>query len=601
MRTRWVSEMDKTGNFENNDSFLRHVLRKYLFPTVFSIIGTSVIGFANSLIAGRMLGRDALTAMNIVSSFTFLFSMLGCIISIGASACASVAIGREDRDAVGMYTGFALIASIVAPVLCSVPLVLFFKGFMTFIGADESLYVIAADYGRLMLVFGILTTFMYFPFNFLRLDGRGYTASLVFGGMALLDIVLVLSFLKLGYGLFGIGLAVVISTAAADISGFLLLVCHKESNVPIGRIKAGELGEAIRMVWDRGSSAGLNNLCNMGRTMVLNAVVLHNFGADGAGVFAVACSVLNFTAASVSGFGQAISPLAGVFYGEKDVTSLKTLVNVALRYAMASHAVLFLLALPFSKPLVMLFGVDSEPMLSSASAAVVWVVSSLIPASVANIFIYYYSVLKKTALSCGITFFRAFLFVVAVSEMLIKLGLGQYMYASFLMSELLTLAALFLIAGFGEKGKGRDILMLGDGNNEKYVSFSVENNVQGAVNAAEKMGVFCEGIDIDQKLKLLLPMALEDLLVIVNEHCFQNEGKEYIDVRLFFDDDGVLMRIRCSGKRFDPVSWYKKKRKEMSSEELFLDESLGMQVITEQAKSVAYQSTFGVNNLIVVI
>lgn len=86
---------------ETNDYFIRKTLQKYLIPTIFSILGTTTVGFINTILAGQFLGKEALTAMNLLSSFTFLFAMLGCMISIGASARASVAMGMGDENAVG--------------------------------------------------------------------------------------------------------------------------------------------------------------------------------------------------------------------------------------------------------------------------------------------------------------------------------------------------------------------------------------------------------------------------------------------------------------------------------------------------------------------
>ena len=91
----------------------------------------------------------------------------------------------------------------------------------------------------------------------------------------------------------------------------------------------------------RGSASGLNNLCNMFRTMLLNAWILTFVGQEGAGVFAVACSVLNLTTATVFGVAQTVSPLAGIFYGEKDEVSLRMLMKKAVTYAALIHVVLF--------------------------------------------------------------------------------------------------------------------------------------------------------------------------------------------------------------------------------------------------------------------
>lgn len=588
----------------SNGYFINGVLRKYLFPTILAILGTTVVSFINGMLVGKMLGRDALTAVNIVSSFTFLFSMLGCLINIGASSEASVAIGREDYKRVGACTTYALIASIVTPVLAAIPCVVFFEEFMELMGADEAMYLISLDYARIMLIFGFLTTLMYFPFNFLRLDGRASHAVALFGSMAAMDVAFVLLFLRMGLGLPGVGLAIVLSTAVVDIIGIFCLLSRKGSVIRLGVIRFGDIAELSRNVWARGSAAGLNNLCNMLRTMILNAWILRYLGADGAGEFAVACSIMNLTAASVSGSGQTIAPLAGIFYGEKDTESLRMVVKNAVRYALWIHMALCVIAIPAARHIAGAFGMVTEPVASETALAIIAVFISLIPAAALNVYIYYYMTLKKVVLSCALMLSRSFVFMVLFAGVLLVSGHGEFFYVAFPMAELTTILIMLLL-GFVDRIHNPKrigmLLYINEMPEGSYISFSVESNTAGAVEASAKMAEFCDEHKLEQKIKMFLPMALEELLITVNEYCLKNRFDEYIDVRIYLDAEGLLLRIRCNGLKFDPVAWYRKKSEEMSVEEMLMDDALGMKMIVEQAKSVTYQNTFGMNNLVVIL
>ena len=114
------------------------------------------------------------------------------------------------------------------------------------------------------------------------------------------------------------------------------------------------------------------------------------------------------------------------------------------------------------------------------------------------------------------------------------------------------------------------------------------------------MADFCRKNEVKKSLARFLPMALEELLVIVNDNCLKGRGLQYIDVRILFDEEGILMRIRCGGKIFNPVAWYEKRSSTMTQEELLMDDLLGMKMVIAKAKSVQFQNTFGVNNIIVV-
>ncbi|MCR5509194.1 MAG: hypothetical protein K6F34_10975 [Lachnospiraceae bacterium] len=589
---------------KTSDRFINRILRRYLFPTILTILGTTITGFINSLIVGSRLGHEALAAINVISSFTFLFAMLGCLISIGASSAASVAIGRGEEERVGKYTTYSLVASIVIPVIISVLIMLVYKELMTLQGVSNRLYHLSREYSDLIIPFGFLTTLMYYPFNFLRLDGRAAEAMYIFGGMTVLDIVLVLSFTGAGLGLKGVAAAVVMSTAVADAAGIACMFRNKESNViKLLRFSAADIGWLTKSVWSRGGAAGLNNLCNMLRTMILNAWILKYFGAGSAAVFAVACAIINLTSASVSGGGQTIVPLTGIFYGERDSSSLKILMNSGIRYTLVIHAVLLAAVIPLAGPIAGAFGLKGTPEAAQAAEAIIWIMVSLIPASVLNVFIFYYSTLKKVLLSCLLVFLRSLGFVLLFSAIFIFGAGGRHLYASFLLAELFTLAVM-LIAGYVSgvrHSRKYGFLYIDRMPEQNYISFSVGSSTEGAVEASKRMAEFCDEHEVDAKVKSFLPMAIEEMLLTINEQCLKDQPDGSVDVRIYIDEDGLIMRVRCGGIKFDPVAWYKEKSANMTAEEMLLDDALGMKMIISRASEVMYQNTFGTNNLIVIL
>lgn len=588
---------------KTNDKFINRILRKYLIPTILTILGTTITAFVNSMIAGNKLGHDSLAAMNVISSFTFLFSMLGCLISIGASSAASVLIGKRDKEKVNKFTSYALVASIVIPLIISAFIMLGFKSFMHLQGVEGHLYDLAFEYARIMIPFGFLTTLMYYPFNFLRLDGRASVAAYIFGLMTVLDFILVIIFINVGLGLTGVATAVMISTATADVAGIICLFKNKKANLKLMGIKIADIGWLSREVWSRGSAAGLNNLCNTLRTMILNAWILKNYGASGAAVFAVACAIINLTSATVSGSGQTIVPLVGVFYGERDSDSLKMLMKSGVRYSIIPHAILLVLIIPSALFIANAFGLEDPVMAAEASSAIVWIFISLIPAAILNVFIYYYSTLKKVFLSCTLVLMRALVFVLVFFAFFIFSGNDARLYSSFLLAEMATLIFMItvgLISGMIRSRK-HGILYIDEMPEESYISFSVDNTTDGAVEASRKMTEFCEEHDVDVKYKSFLSMALEELLIIIDEQCLKDTTDEYIDVRIYMDDNGLILRTRYGGISFDPMAWYVDKCNSMSYEDMLLDDALGMKMIVGKATDIYYQNTFGTNNLVVVL
>ena len=426
------------AELENNNYFVKHTLRKYLAPTIISILGTTMITFVNSLLTGNMYGKEALAAMNLINPVTFIFAMFGCLISIGSSTSVSIAMGKEEDAQVGAYASLALLLSVVVPIIFSVVGIFFFRPFLGILGARGEWYHIAAAYGRVMLLGGVFTTLMYYPFNFLRVDGRGQYSMLIFGAMGVLDVIFVLIFYRLGLGLMGVGLAVVLSTAIADAVGMGILIFGKGRQIRFGAI-THPLRDSLQ-ICRVGAAAALNNLCNMLRTIVLNGLVLEALGSDGASMFAVACSVLNFAMAFVAGAGQAVAPLVGVFYGEKDDTSIRMLMKSAVRYALILMGSLFVLVGACSIPLARAFGITSYTLVIRTAAAICFMMLSLIPAAVVTDLTFHYTTIGQGSLASVLTFLRSFGFVALFAWLFVQAGAAQWMLAAFVLGELATLA-----------------------------------------------------------------------------------------------------------------------------------------------------------------
>ncbi len=595
--------MENFSTNQTNDYLIKKTLQRYMVPTILAILGTTAVQFINTLLAGRYLGSQALTAMNLLSSFTFLFAMFGCLINIGASARASVSMGQGNETEVGEYETVAFIASFLMPVLTSVLILFFLKPFMFFIGCDEALFSFMKSYAQIMLAFGFLTTMMYFPFNFLRLDGRTQIPMFIFIMMGVIDVVLLIIFLENGWGLDGVAWATVISTAVADIVGVVILFFGKKRQFGPQKVRFKRAIALLMVVCKVGAASGLNNLCNMFRTLVMNFLVLNYLGTDAASAFAVACSIIAFAAASVFGCGQTVAPLAGVFYGERDYFSIRLLMKSTRTYSFCIHGIIFVIIALCAGPIAEFFGIHDAQVLSDASFAIRMAALSLIPAAIVNVYIFFYTAIGENKIALILTFLRAFLLVVLISMLFFVTGAGKWYMFAFPIAEIVSVGCMIALAAMKRKKhpelKGVLLLKEEQKEGENIYAFSVQGSTEGAVLASELMEVFCEKNDIDPRFAMSLPLALEELLVIMNEHCLGGDEKKFANVRIMVDEEGIVFRIRCGGPIFDPIKWYRDKVDRMTPEELLEDESLGIRLITKKAKNIVFKRTLGVNNLIV--
>ena len=584
---------------QNEDIFIRKTFNRFLSTTILALLGTTFSSFGNTLLAGNFLGKEVLAAMNVLSSFTFLYAMLGCLISVGAASKTSIEIGRQDYTGAGKYEWLTLVLSIAVPLAISIPCLARFKELFMLLGADERAYAIGAGYGRLVIAFGFLNTLMYFPFNYLRLIGKGRYGMYSFGAMGILDVVLVYVFLRLGMGATGVALGYIISMLAANGAGLYFLFTKNEIFKML-RPHKSEVLSMIRYITAFGGASGLNNLCKLLRTATMNVLVAKYLGQAGLQSLAVGCSIINLASASVTGFGQAVAPIVGVMFGERDRNGQRQAVRISLIYSFIFHTVLAVLIVIFAPALSKLFGIYDPIHIRDTATLVRLVGISLIPASAMNIFIYYYTAIGENRCSMILTLMHAFVFVWGVSAFYLMFDRSNMYGIAFILAEIFDFALMVLLSIIRRKRNKnlRGILLEQEIYAQKYFSTVCDGTEDGAVETSKQLVDFCEANDVSPALCMKLPLVVEELMVVLARHCF-TEASSKIDVRISLVPERVLIRMRCAGLPFNPIDWYNERKATLSPEEFMEDESFGMNVVEKLVNDVKYTSMFEVNNLIV--
>lgn len=144
------------------------------------------------------------------------------------------------------------------------------------------------------------------------------------------------------------------------------------------------------------------------------------------------------------------------------------------------------------------------------------------------------------------------------------------------------------------------------------------------MNASLRISAFCEENQLPPDKSMLISLSLEEMLLSIKDHCFPEDEEQTIDVRILIapgdvSEAPIVLRIRCSGEPFNPIEYYERCQTESAfqldlaapedlddPEELDsllagLDDSLGIGMIVAAAPVVDYKTTFGVNNLTIIL
>lgn len=601
------------AGLQDNQRFLSATFQDALLPAVLSMGGVMASTLANSLIAGNLLGGSALAVLSIVNPIYFIFATIGSLAGAGAASVAAWCIGRDDREGCSAAVTLAALLSLALSLLLALLGLAFLGPLTAALGAEGGLIEPVRRYAAVYLFSGVGIAGIYPPFFLLKLEGRHRLSMALFLCLAAASVGLELfCVLGLDLGLTGVAWGCTAANAGTALAGWVLLLRGSFRLCSIAKVWP----HALKLV-TAGSPAALSNLCSVLRTVTLNLLVASLAGSLGLSAFSIVSMAGNLSLVFINGLSQTTGPFVGVFTSERDAESLRQIEKQALRLGLLlilpAAVILAVLAEPFCR----LFGVSAPETLSLSVPAAALYAVSLPFAMLSSVLMNYYLAAGRTWLANFLTVCRSYLFL-ALSARILSGALGIYgVWLSFTAAEILSWIALAAALFFFRKRRPelRGILLLDRRFEDegRSISFSVHSRLEEILDASQRISAFCDENELDPQRSMLISLSLEEMLVSIKDHSFPADETQDISIRILItpgetpEAPGTILRIRCSGIPFNPIDYYERRRQDAAGTgdalELLdsLDDSLGIAMISASASLVDYKTTFGVNNLTIVL
>ena len=140
-------KLERQSSLQGNDIFISAAFRRFLFPTILSLLGASVCNIADSAIVGNVMGTQGLAAMSLVSPLFFICTTLGSLIGVGGATLASIRVGRGDIDGVNRMLTLSLSLLVLLGLSLSAAGLIFIEPLLDMLHAvDGELREMARDY-----------------------------------------------------------------------------------------------------------------------------------------------------------------------------------------------------------------------------------------------------------------------------------------------------------------------------------------------------------------------------------------------------------------------------------------------------------------------
>ena len=81
-----------------NDYLVKKTYNSFMMISVLSVLAATLGILIDNVIAGMLLGQEALSSMSIVGSMSYVFSCLSNLCVIGGTVMATQALGRRKEE-----------------------------------------------------------------------------------------------------------------------------------------------------------------------------------------------------------------------------------------------------------------------------------------------------------------------------------------------------------------------------------------------------------------------------------------------------------------------------------------------------------------------
>jgi len=347
------------------------LLWQFSLPAVFAMLIETIYSTTDRLFVAHMVGADGIAAIGVAMPVITLMVAIQLLLNVGGGSIFSIMLGEKDKKGAQAVLSNTLLLQIILGALFMVGGWIYLEKILVSNGASSATLPLAKTYLGAVLCAGAFDIIGYGLNGFIFRLGFPNRSTFNIAVGAGLNIFLDWLFMaRLGWGMFGAGLATAISITVATalvLSFFLSPKCPIKLAIPRPDIKL------MTLIGKFGASPFLLHL-----TFVLNGWVTNNMLVEHGGDWALAAhgisnTIMMFCMMPVFGITSAMQSIAGYNFGAKKWERLKKTTELTFATLIAWMAVFITAALLWREGLVALF--DGGKSGAQALEFAVWQIS----------------------------------------------------------------------------------------------------------------------------------------------------------------------------------------------------------------------------------
>ena len=583
---------------------IRRVFRQMVITQILSAMTVTLCMLIDSIMIGRFLGVEAMTAYGLASPVLLIFAAFGSMVSAGIQVMCGKTMGKGDMEGTNAcFTVSVLLAALVSA--AGVAAVISFAApLTTMLGAGtpaegNEIFRLTRDYLIGFIIGAPAFIFAQIMVPYMQISGNRSRLVLAVVLMTVGDIIFdLLTVFVFHGGTFGMGLASSLSYYIAFVVGILYFFqknCMFRFRLRLIRFRV--CGTLLKY----GIPTVVNQISLVLLVFILNKLLLHVGGNVAVAAYSVICTIGNICYCFGGGVASVALLLSSVFYSEEDRTSLYHVVTIMTFYAVALDLALVVIVFFTAPTLTGLFLTSDLEAKEMAAQGMRLFSLSLLPSALNTSFKNYYQGVNRTGLTELISVLQNFaltaLFALILSLFLDTTGV----WLGFVCGETLTLVLISLYVWRMHKkmslsAEAFSLLPEAFGAEEGQAMEVTVRTSREVVDASQRADTFCREHGETPSNSMMIALCIEEMANNIVEHGFIKGGKDHsIDIRLLFKDGKKVIRIRDNCVHFDPIHYL----------ELHNDEDptvhIGIRMVMKMVKEANYVNSLGLNNLTLVL
>ncbi|SMG18571.1 MATE family efflux transporter [Fibrobacter sp. UWB13] len=525
-------------------TFLSRKFFSLLLSSSISILVISVLALSDSVIAGVMLGEDAVMAICLVVPAYSLAGFGACVVALGIPILYNRAMGEFNKEKADRCFAFGLFMAVVMGLILYTVFMLFGDAYLRFYEPSTSVFNAAKDYFFWYKYTILLLPIMTLMDEMVLADGDE-TLSMVSGIVQIVGNIVCSIVLAKFVGIEGIGFGSFIGTLVALLVAFAHLL-RKGNSLKLGFYFSFKwLVDVVKYsAIDAGTYLFLACF-----TAAMNRFITFAYGPEMLVLGAVILFVKEIQIV-FDGVGEAFTPLMNIYLGEESYDAVKKCYNLSLKTAVVEGLALTLLMIFVAPFIVELYDISDPAVYSYAVLGVRIEVFGLVFLSLLYLLSSYYLLIDKIKLGFVMSALRD---VLVVTPVCVVLGyfFGIYgMFAGVAIGPALTYVITVLYIRF-RYGKDNYPLLLSEklkGFKHKFYEFKL--NPESIVGTQHQVEKFLVENNIEQKTISKAKLLIEDLYMLIYEKNGVDKAV-YAECTVIIRETGVQIITKDDGVLFD--------------------------------------------------